>query len=183
MTIVNPAMAVLSAVASLIAVWQLWLYLSERDHISWKVVERAMLNLIKQFHRGIPKPDLIVGVGRGGAIVGGMLAGNLGHVPLCVIDTKLDKSTKMTRALVRHPEMLPNVEGKRVIIAVGELWSGEDLKAVVNFVAPLNPADITTLSLFSHPAASITPDMVGKETKRPLDAPWRLTDEYRSKRV
>lgn len=183
MTIVNILIAVLSVIASLIAVWQFSIYLKDRDRITWRVVEKSMRTVITTMHRANYRPDMIIGVGRGGAIVAGMLAGNLGHVPLFVVDTELDRTTRAVRANIRFPNLLPDVSGKSVAIVVGELYSGEDLKTVVNFVESRGPAEITTMSLFSHPATSITPDYLGKQTKHPLDAPWRMTDIYRTRRL
>lgn len=183
MTTVNSLIAILSVMGSLIAIWQFSVYVKDRDRLSWRVVEKSMRNLITSMQRVNYKPDLIVGVGRGGAIVAGMVAGNLGHVPLFVVDTELDRSGKFGKADVRFPDLLPDVSGKSVLVAVGELYSGEDLRTVVRFVEDHGPAKIETLSLFSHPACVINPDFLGKQTKRPLDAPWRITDIYKTRRL
>lgn len=163
--------------------WQLAQYLRDRGRLTWRVVGGAMRHVLDEMNKVDYRPDLIIGVGRGGAIVGGMLAGNLGHVPLFVVDTILDRSKKVSQALVRYPTLCPDLSGLSVLLAVGELYSGEDLRSAAEYVETLGPVEIRTMSLFSHPAASIRPDYVGRMTNRPLDAPWRITEVYRTKRL
>lgn len=183
MTVLNVLIAVLSVAGSLIAIWQFSIYIQDRDRLTWRQVEKCMRTVLTTMNRANFKTDLIVGVGRGGAIVGGMLAGNLGHIPLFVVDTELDRTTRAVKCVIRFPGLLPDVSGKRVTVVVGELYSGEDLRTVADLVESHGPAEIVTMSLFSHPAASITPDYLGKQTRRPLDAPWRMTDVYRTRRI
>lgn len=183
MSVVNWVLAAVSFAGSVIAIWELWRYVQDRDRLTWRVTENCMKDIIGQMRRKNYKPDMVIGVGRGGAIVGGMLAGNLGHVPLFVIDTELDRSGGMSKATVRNQTCFPDVHGQSVLVCVGELYSGEDLRAGVEFVANGGPKEITTMSLFSHPASIVDPNYVGKVTSRPLDAPWRITDEYRSRRL
>jgi hypoxanthine phosphoribosyltransferase len=183
MILLNIVVTVLSVVGSLIAIWQLTIYFQDRDRLSWRVVEKCMKSILKTMHQTNYRPDLIVGVGRGGAIVAGMLAGNLGHVPLFVVDTEIDRTTRSVKANIRFQGLLPDVTGKKVLVVVGELYSGEDLRTVTEFVESHKPAQVLTMSLFSHPAASITPDYLGRQTKRPLDAPWRISDVYRTRRL
>lgn len=163
--------------------WEVWKHWQDRERLTWRVTEAAMNDVLTQMNRHNYRPDLIIGVGRGGAIVGGMLAGNLGHVPMCVIDTELDKTGGMSTATVRFPDCLPSIAGQEVLVVVGELYSGEDLRAGVNFIAGHGPAGLTTMSLFSHPASVVQPNYLGKETKKPLDAPWRIADVYRNRRL
>jgi hypoxanthine phosphoribosyltransferase len=174
---------IITIIAGTITIWQLNQYLRDRDRLTWRVVDLAIRKILNEMIRVDYKPDLVIGVGRGGAIVGGMLAGNLGHVPLFVIDTILDRSKKISQATVRYPKLCPDLAGLSVLLAVGELYSGEDLRSATNYVEKQNAAEIKTMSLFSHPAASIRPDYVGRVTKRPLDAPWRITEVYRTKRL
>ena len=174
---------IISVAASLITIVLFFQFVRDRGRITWRVVERAMRKVMQEMDAEDYKPDLIIGVGRGGAIVGGMLAGNLGHIPLFVVDTILDRSRRVSEARVRYPDVCPQLAGQRVLLAIGELYSGEDLKVVCGYVDDREPADSRTLALFSHPAAGIRTDFLGKRTRRPLDAPWRLTEAYRNRRL
>jgi hypoxanthine phosphoribosyltransferase len=182
-TLLTIAATVISVVGSVCTIVLFAQVLRDRDRITWRVVESAMKKVLADLNKIDYKPDVVIGVGRGGAIVAGMLAGNLGHVPLFVVDTVLDRSKRQSEARVRYPNLCPEVKDKDVLVSVGELYSGEDLKAVVRYIEEQDPAEIRTMSLFSHPAASIRPDFLGKQTRRPLGAPWRITEAYRTKRL
>jgi hypoxanthine phosphoribosyltransferase len=171
--------------SGVIAIYEFGKYLRDRDQPTWRVVESSMKKVLKEMRQVDYMPDIVIAVGRGGAIVGGMVAGNLGHVPLFVMDTVLDRSKREGEVRIRFPDLCPPLREKSVLLAVGELYSGEDLRTVCRFVESFKPREVRTISLFSHPAASaaIRPDYIGRETKRPLDAPWRMTEAYRTKRL
>lgn len=177
--------AAIGIVSGLIAIWEFAQYLHDRDRLTWRVVDVAIKKVLKEMDSHDYRPDLVLGVGRGGAIVAGMVAGNLGHVPLAVIDTVLDRSKSMSEVRLRFEDACPDLKDQRVLVVVGELYSGEDLRAAFRFVNDRDPTDVRTMSLFSHPSAttSIRPDYLGRETKKPLDAPWRISEVYRTRRL
>lgn len=174
---------VVSFVASVLTIGLFVQVQYERRSPSWYVVCKRVRCLIQQLNDDGYQPDMIVGIGRGGAIVGGMLAGNLGHVPLFVLDTIVDHSNHERSARLRYPGLCPHLLHLRILLVVGELYTGEDLRVAKHFIEEKAPAELRTLSLYSHPASTIRPDYVGGESKRPLTAPWRLTDVYRNTRV
>jgi hypoxanthine phosphoribosyltransferase len=154
-----------------------------RRRFGWKQVEKLVKVLLEEMRTRGYRPDLVLGIGRGGAILGGMLAGNLGHIPLAVVDTELDHSDGVSKARIRFPDCCPSLTDKSVLVVVGELFSGEDLRQGMEFVRSRHPAQIRTATLLTHPAASVRPDFVGLKTDRPLSAPWRITDAYRTHRL
>jgi hypoxanthine phosphoribosyltransferase len=154
-----------------------------RRRFGWKHMEKLVRKLIADIHHRDYAPDLVLGVGRGGAILAGMLAGNLGDVPLAVVDTIIDHSTGTSSAKIRFPASCPPLRDKSVLIVVGELYSGEDLRQGIEFAKRRHPCEIRTATLLTHHAASVRPDFVGQETDKPLTAPWRLTDHYKEHRL
>ncbi|GAB7049549.1 phosphoribosyltransferase [Catenuloplanes indicus] len=183
MAVANLVFTIISSVAAVLTVLLSVRFVRERNRPSWRIVEQTMKESLAEIRRSGFDPDVIVGVGRGGAIVAGMLAGNLGHRPLFVIDTVLEKNDGVSEARIRYPDVMPSLAGKRILVAVGELYSGEDLKVAVKAVREQSPASVKTFSLFSHPATGIKPDFCGHETKQPLSAPWRMSEEYRVRRL
>jgi uncharacterized protein len=173
---------ILSVAGSATSIYLFGEQMRSRRSFGWKHMEKLVLKLIAEIHSCDYTPDLVLGVGRGGAILAGMLAGNLDHVPLAVVDTILDHSTGTTSAKIRFPEACPPLRDKSVLIVVGELYSGEDLRQGIEFVKRRHPREIKTATLLTHPAASVRPTFVGQQTDKPLTAPWRLTDRYKEKR-
>lgn len=176
-------LAVISVAGSAATIYLFAEEMRNRRRFGWKHVERLVTRLIADMTARDYTPDLVLGVGRGGAILAGMLAGNLGHLPLAVIDTVLDRSDGESRASIRFPECCPALRDKSVLVVVGELYSGIDLRNGIEFVRHRHPREIRTATLLTHPAAAVQPDFVGLETDKPLTAPWRITDSYRLRRL
>jgi hypoxanthine phosphoribosyltransferase len=177
------ALAILTTVASAVSIYLFAQDVRSRRRFGWKQVEKLVREMLAEMSSRGYTPDLVLGVGRGGAILAGMLAGNMGHLPLAVLDTILDRSSGVSRADIRYPDCCPDMEGRSVLIVVGELYSGEDLRQGIDFVRSRSPREIKTASLLTHPAASVNPDFVGLRSAKPLSAPWRMTDAYKLHRL
>jgi hypoxanthine phosphoribosyltransferase len=175
--------ACLTALASAISIYLFAEEMRSRRRFGWKQVTKLVKDMLTDMRTRGYTPDLVLGVGRGGSILAGMLAGNLGHVPLAVLDTVLEHPDGVSRVEFRFPNCCPTLDGKKVLIVVGELYSGEDLRHAIEFVRGRCPGDIKTASLLTHPAASVRPDFVGLQSAKPLTAPWRITDAYKVNRL
>lgn len=176
-------LGILSFVASGATIYLFAEDMRSRRRFGWKQVDKLVLRLIEELRARGFEPDLVLGVGRGGAIVGGMLAGNMGHLPFAVLDTELGHPNGIGTVSFRFPGSCPTVRDKKVLAVVGELFSGEDLRHAMEFIGRRHPRELRTASLLTHPAASVRPDFVGLLSDRPLTAPWRLTDAYRMRRL
>lgn len=183
MTVLNILITLISLLASGITIYLFVRLMREIGRPTWHQVERGIKSLLAQMQKTDYVPEIIIGVGRGGGIVASIIAGNLGYIPLFVLDTILDRSGPVSHAAIRYPDCCPDVAGHLVLLVVGELYSGEDLRVAKEYIEQRQPREVRTLSLFSHPAASIRPTYVGKETKQPLSAPWRLSDTYKARRL
>jgi len=176
-------LAILGAVASAISIYLFAEEMRSRRRFGWKQVGALVKKMIGEMQARSYKPDLVLGVGRGGSILAGMLAGNLGHLPLAVLDTVLEHPNGISQVKFRFPDSCPTLKGKRVLLVVGELYSGEDLRHAIRFAERQHPLEIKSASLLTHPAASVKPDFVGLVSAKPLSAPWRISDEYKLHRL
>lgn len=173
----NSIIVVISLAASAITIWTF----IRRDRITWRKVAKLVVQLLDEIRSDGFAPDYIIGVGRGGSIVAGMLAGNGGHIPLFVVDTILEREDGVNEVAIRN-KTLPNVKGKKVLLVVGEVFSGQDLITAKQHMQNSEYEILKTMSMFYHPASTIKPDYIGMKTKKPESAPWRITDAYRSAR-
>lgn len=176
-------LAVLSAVASTSTVYLFAEEMRSRRRFGWKQVTKLVRDMLTDMRTRGYTPDLVLGVGRGGSILAGMLAGNMGHLPLAVLDTVLEHPHGVSHVEFRFPDCCPALRDKNVLIVVGELYSGEDLRHAIEFVQRRHPREIKTASLLTHPAASVRPDFIGFQSAKPLSAPWRMTDAYKVHRL
>jgi len=176
-------LAVLSAVASTSTVYLFAEEMRSRRRFGWKQVTKLVRDMLTDMRTRGYTPDLVLGVGRGGSILAGMLAGNMGHLPLAVLDTVLEHPHGVSHVEFRFPDCCPALRDKNVLIVVGELYSGEDLRHAIEFVQRRHPREIKTASLLTHPAALVRPDFIGFQSAKPLSAPWRMTDAYKIHRL
>ncbi|KPA17572.1 hypothetical protein MHK_002210, partial [Candidatus Magnetomorum sp. HK-1] len=125
---------------------------------------------------------IIIGVGRGGSIIAGFLAGNLGFIPLSHLDTEISNNFGERSAVIRFELDIPVMQ-KKVLLVVGELYSGLDLKIAREYIINKQPKEIKTLSLFTQPTSIVQPDFYGIRTKHPVSAPWRISSTYKTGRL
>jgi hypoxanthine phosphoribosyltransferase len=177
------ALAIFTTLASITSVYLFAEDLRSRRRFGWKQVASLVRSMIDEMRGRGYSPDLVLGIGRGGSILAGMLAGNLGHLPLAVLDTVLEHPDGVSRVRFRFPDCCPSLKDKNVLIVVGELYSGEDMRHAIDYVRRRHPHDIKTAALLTHPAASVRPDFIGFRSAKPLSAPWRMTDAYRVNRL
>jgi hypoxanthine phosphoribosyltransferase len=176
-------LGILGAVASVVSIYLFAEEMRSRRRFGWKQVAALVRKMLAEMQSQGYEPDLVLGVGRGGSILAGMLAGNLGHLPLAVLDTVIDHSEGISKVTFRFPDSCPTLHDQRLLVVVGELYSGEDLRHAIEFVRQRHPHEVKTASLLTHPAASVRPDFIGLESSKPLSAPWRISDQYKVKRV
>ena len=81
-----------SVVGGVVSIVTIYKWLSPYEKIGWKQVEKGIFYLKEQLIKDNYVPSIIVGIGRGGSIVGALLSGCLGHIPILVIDRVYDWS-------------------------------------------------------------------------------------------
>lgn len=198
-------LSILMLPLAVIGGWSSYITIKEkcwpRPVISWKQACDGVRNLEQQLIRDQFIPDLIVGIGRGGAITGALLSGCLGdihsrlkkgdtsqeekqgsNIPLLVIDRKyIWDNQKYSRS----DGMLDNIDisdaPNNILLVAGELHSGGTAKFYTNYFESLGAIDVRMLSLVTEPYP--------KDCKahyhhlvinnRELKLPWHLTENYK----
>jgi hypoxanthine phosphoribosyltransferase len=174
----------IGVVGSVVAVYQ-FVEDRRRKAVSWHHVDKLVVELVNEIERRPSAPDLIVGVGRGGALIAAMIATNLeGRIELACVDTEGDfDEAGRKHVVLRHPESLPDVSGKHVLVVVAELYSGQDMRDAIDYLETHGARRIETLAVLAGPSSNVRPDYVGQVTKHEPLAPWRLTDAARHGRI
>ena len=179
---------IFAVVGGIVTIIQLFIWL--RDWAASRVdkiadVERYALGLIDDIRKENFRPTFVLGIGRSGAFLAGWLAGNLGSLPIEVID----------RVHARKGGAAPEFNNmERKIQLLIDIY-GADAKVLV-----VEAADITgrTFTKFRELTASLTPnwdckycaiytmahlnsdiDFIAKRLKAvPKRLPWHRTPEY-----
>ena len=184
-------MAIILAVATLIcvpaALVGTWQFVEERRRkaISWRRIDKLIVDLVHEIENENFNPDLIIGVGRGGSLVAAIIATNLeGRIEMACVDTHVKEDPLGRKHVVlRRPGKLPNVRDRHVLVVVAELYSGQDMRDALNYLQKQEPANLRSLAVLVGPSSNVRPSFIGVPTKHQPLAPWRLTDAARKGRI
>src|SRR5436309_3389226 len=122
LSVVGFALTVIGALAS---IWFVAEKFGQYRRVSWRRAERLSTQITAQMISDGFVPTFIVGVARGGAIIGALVAGILGHRPIVAFTA--DHVWKNGR---REDQMLIELKIKdpavleRVLVIAGELHTG-----------------------------------------------------------
>lgn len=174
MILVSYAIGIIGTLASIAG-----LYFSIPSFSSWRSVRKAVQRMAKQMSISGFKPEIVVMYGRGGAILGGLLAGNIGNLPVISIDREVIDSEGTTGTNLIYTNALRNITGMRVLLVTGEVATGSQLASAKSAVAKKKPAELKTASYYVCETSSTYPDFYWRETKQIIDVPWRFGKSYR----
>lgn len=187
---------ILGILAGIISAYLYDNYLSNPGGISWKQVEKAVENIVSQVSSEDYHPEIIIGVGRSGAIAASMISGNLGPTPVCpkgvpVIALPNEMSVLKGEGGVpqKNINLLAHLDigafrVKQVMVAYSVTDTGHKIDAAVE---PLRQSGIAvrTASLFLSKKSTYPIDYPGQHfDAKQLDKyfselPWMISANYR----
>lgn len=137
------------------------------------------MNIVDKMTGDDFSPTLIVGIGRGGSIMGAMISGALGHRPLIVVDRKYE--WKEGRRIDDMVQRLPiNYGLERVLLVAGEVHTGNTMRLYYDYFKGLGAKEIRRATLY-YEKGSTEPveykSLVSTHTM--LRMPWMFTKRYR----
>jgi hypoxanthine phosphoribosyltransferase len=157
-------------------------------YIGWGDVMRLCRHLAEEAEENF-HPDVIIGIAKGGAIPGAILASMLrrDYFPVRITRREADVVIRKSPALVAH---IPSevVRGRKVLVVDEIVVTGDTLRVAVDECWAQGATDVKTAALYVH-GTNTTPDWFGLETEnlviQPWDAlvyaggRWQLNQEYR----
>lgn len=148
--------------------------------MSWEEVIFATKLLLPEI--GAYNPDIVIGLGIGGAVWGGVLAGSLNDKPLLVLDRIVHRSDgKRDVELVGPSSITANgdlIKGKRVLLVNAEIISAQTTLEAIKLIEPLEPAGIKIAALDYSSDAQRQPDFAYLRNKGRLQKPWRRVPSF-----
>ncbi len=146
----------------------------EREVISWNQLGLLILELVKKIRSSSMKPDVVVGIARGGLPISMVIADRL-RVPLDFINIKSYKAPGVKETLRVYDVMFENVSGKTVLIVDDIADTGETLLFASNYMIRNKGAKEAYLAcLFMKPWSKVRPNFYVKETRSWIVFPWEL---------
>lgn len=183
--VVTLILGTISAIVGIIsAVWYFWEKLFPMRKIGWSFAEKTAKKIGQEMTADDFSPTLIVGIGRGGAVMGALISGALGHRPLVVIDRKYmwiegDRIEDMI-----FPMSIPQDFLERVLLVSGEVHSGNTMKVYYQYFQKLGARSIRKATLYYEKGATVGVEYKGLESaKKNIMMPWMSKQYIRADRA
>jgi hypothetical protein len=143
----------------------------DKVYLTWWQVDRAIFSLADSLREY--KPDVIVGISRGGLIPAVRLSHILGDVEFKVIDVKFykDIGERGEKPVITIP-LHGDLEGKKVVIVDDVSDTGKTLQVVIEEVKNRGAKDIKVACLAMKPWTSVVPDFYVFRTDKWIVFPW-----------
>jgi hypoxanthine phosphoribosyltransferase len=141
--------------------------------MSWEEAENAVAQIAQKVNSSGFKPDLIIGISRGGLVPARILSDILGNHELYVIRigfyTGVGKTTREPRIL---QDVSIDVYGKKILLVDDISDTGGSFKTAVTHLETRGASEIKTASLHLKPASTFKPDFFIHTTDAWIIYPW-----------
>ncbi len=188
--ILEYVLLVFALLGGVLSVRQLWQWYSEYQESridSFLSIERHGVRLIEKIRSDGFDPDMVVGIGRSGAFLGGWLAGNLGSIPITVIDRRFDLNQA---GVLNFPtaetdfrnicDSLKHMQDPGVLIVEGATTSGSTLREFQRLQILYAPQlNCRYAVLYEVETSKFDVQYVAKRiTQAPSRYPWHKTVDW-----
>jgi uncharacterized protein len=128
------------------------------------------------------KPDVVVGVARGGVVAARVLADLLGASVLVVVGVGfyVDVAQVGLEPVLKQPLPAFCVLGKKTLVVDDIADSGRSLKLVKAYLAAQGSLEVKTATLYAKEGSIVTPDYFEKQTSRWVVFPWDAKETLQS---
>jgi hypoxanthine phosphoribosyltransferase len=145
-----------------------------REVMSWDDLGGGARDLAEQVHRDGYRPDIVLGISRGGLLVAGAVAYALGVKNTFTMNvefyTGIDERLPVPMLLPPVPELV-DAEEQKVLIADDVADTGATLALVKDFCGG-KVAEVRCAVLYEKPRSAVSCEYVWRRTDRWIDFPW-----------
>ena len=151
----------------------------ECEVMDWNLFYNLARQLAKKINGSGYKPDLIVGLARGGWVLARILCDLIGVKDL--VSLKVEHwgitATPDGKAKLKYP-LKVDLNGKNVLIVDDITDTGESMRVAVEYIQSLKPSEIRTVALRHITSSKFMPDYFGEEISwRWVIFPWNFTED------
>lgn len=147
---------------------------------SWEEIYEMLLNLADKVRKDKFKPDIIVGVSRGGWAPGRVMSDLLENPQIANVKTEFYKGvaeTKREPVITQPVSML--VKGKKLLVIDDVADTGRSLSKVRLHLLEQGATDVKIATIYYKPWSIILPNYYEKETKQWIIFPWERKETVR----
>lgn len=170
---------VLGLVGAAPVIWYIWKRVFPTRRLSWKSAEKSAKEIVAEMTADNFLPSLIVGIGRGGAIMGALISGALGHRPLIVIDREFKWNEEDRTEGIIFPISIPPDFLEKVLLVSGEVHTGRTMKMYYDYLGSIGAKSILRATYYYEKGAPVRVDYKGLESSdKKVRMPWMFTGQY-----
>jgi len=147
---------------------------------TWEQIYRSLLNLADRVRKANFKPDVIVGVSRGGWPPARIMSDLLENPELANVKAEFYLGVAKTKGepMITQP-VSTSVIGKKVLIVDEVADTGKSLRLVQSHLKELGATEVKILTIYYKPWSVVIPDWYEKETSRWIIFPWERKENVR----
>ena len=147
---------------------------------TWKQIYNMLLNLAEKIRKNGFKPDIIVGVSRGGWPPARVLSDLLGNPNLANVKAEFYLGVAETKGEPTLTQPVSTDVSSRKVLIVDEVAdSGKSLKLVKEHVIKEGACEVKIVTIYYKPWSIVIPDYYEKETSRWIVFPWEIKETIR----
>ncbi len=151
----------------------------ECEVMDWNQFYKLARQVAKKINYSGYKPDLIVGLARGGWVLARVLCDLVGVKDL--VSLKVEHwgvtATPDGKAKLKYP-LKVDLKEKKVLVVDDITDTGESMRLAVEYIQSLKPSEIRTAALRHIMSSKFLPDYFGEEiTWRWVIFPWNFTED------
>ncbi len=161
----------------------LWIIMEfKATYVSWSNIEEWTLKIRDMLVENNFKPEIIIGIARGGLVPARMVSDYLLIKDLLSIKTEhWGLTATMDGKAILAEKLNYNLKGKKVLLVDDITDTGESMKVAYEYVKSLNPEEVKTASMLYINSSSYVPDYYGEKITRDNWAwfifPWNVYED------
>lgn len=141
-----PAQSVLGAQEPAV-LWPTGVDVDDGGRLTWKAVEYGITRLVDYLESVNFRPDIVVSIGRGGAVFAGLLASRLDAPRVVSLERSVQKKGPVSEIRLGQLPAKEVIEDQKVLLADALVRSAESLARGWEAINSLGPAEIKTVAL------------------------------------
>jgi len=147
---------------------------------TWNQIYNMLLNLTEKIQKNGFKPDIIVGVSRGGWPPARVLSDLMGNSNLANVRAEFYLGVAETKEepVLTQPVSM-EVAGKKVLVVDEVADTGKSLKLVKEHIIGKGATEVKIATVYYKPWSIVKPDYYEKETSRWIVFPWEIKETVR----
>jgi len=147
---------------------------------TWSQIYRMLLQIAEKIRRDNFKPDIIVGVSRGGWPPARILSDFLENPNLANVRVEFYVGVAETKGepMLTQPVSV-KVAGKKVLVVDEVADTGKSLQLIKEHLRAEGASEVRIATIYLKPWSTVKPDYYARETSRWIVFPWEIKETIR----